>query len=78
MAFAEFFIGDSQSMTVESAVPGVPAIRVNDFVGRISAVRELETAGLCFGFSPDEGRAGVDLGPRLLDATSLGFRRGQS
>jgi len=65
MAFAEFFIGDSQSMTVESALLGVPAIRVNDFVGRISVVRELETAGLCFGFRPDEGRTAIDLAVRL-------------
>ncbi len=65
LAFAEFFIGDSQSMTVESALLGVPAIRVNDFAGRISVLRELETAGLCFGFKPDEGRKAVDLAVQL-------------
>lgn len=65
LAFAEFFIGDSQSMTVESALLGVPAIRVNDFAGRITVLRELETAGLCFGFKPDEGRKAVDLAVQL-------------
>ena len=65
LAFAEFFIGDSQSMTVESALLGVPAIRVSDFAGRISVLRELETAGLCFGFSPDEGRKAIDLAVQL-------------
>lgn len=65
LAFAEFFIGDSQSMTVESALLGVPAIRVTDFAGRISVLRELETAGLCFGFKPEEGRKAVDLAVRL-------------
>ncbi len=65
LAFAELFIGDSQSMTVESALLGVPAIRVNDFVGRISVLKELETAGLCFGFKPDQGKSAVDLAVRL-------------
>lgn len=65
LAFAEFFIGDSQSMTVESALLGVPAVRVNDFAGRISIIRELETAGLCFGFKPDEGRRAVALAVQL-------------
>ncbi len=65
LAFAEFFIGDSQSMTVESALLGVPAIRVNDFVGRISVLRELEAAGLAFGFKPDQGGAAIELALRL-------------
>lgn len=65
LAFAEFFIGDSQSMTVESALLGVPAVRVNDFAGRISIIQELESAGLCFGFKPDEGRRAVDLALQL-------------
>jgi predicted glycosyltransferase len=71
LAFADFFIGDSQSMTVESALLGVPAIRVNDFVGRISILRELESAGLCFGFVPEETRTALDLAVRLtLDAST--------
>lgn len=50
LAAAAFFVGDSQSMTAESAVLGVPAFRLNDFVGRISYLRELEEYGLAFGF----------------------------
>jgi predicted glycosyltransferase len=65
LAFAEFFIGDSQSMTVESALLGVPAIRVNDFAGRISILQELETAGLCFGFRPAQGGDAIALALRL-------------
>lgn len=70
LAFAEFFIGDSQSMTVESALLGVPAIRVNDFAGRISVLRELEAAGLAFGFKPDQGGAAIELALRLARDTS--------
>jgi len=42
LSFAEIFIGDSQTMAAEAAVLGVPFIRFNDFVGRISYLDELE------------------------------------
>jgi hypothetical protein len=54
VALAEFVLGDSQTMTAEAAVLGVPAFRVNDFVGRISYLRELEDYGLAFGFRPGQ------------------------
>ena len=57
LAAAAFFVGDSQSMTAESAVLGVPAFRLNDFVGRISYLRELEGYGLAFGFRRGEEEA---------------------
>lgn len=44
MAFAQMYIGDSQTMAAESGVLGVPFIRFNDFVGRIGYLRELEDA----------------------------------
>ena len=42
MAFAQIYIGDSQTMAAESGVLGVPFVRFNDFVGRIGYLRELE------------------------------------
>ncbi len=42
MAYAQLFIGDSQTMAAESGVMGVPFIRFNDFVGRIGYLDELE------------------------------------
>jgi predicted glycosyltransferase len=42
LAFSQFFIGDSQSMTVESAMLGIPNIKFNSFAGRISVLEELE------------------------------------
>jgi predicted glycosyltransferase len=54
LAGARFVLGDSQTMTAEAAVLGTPAIRVNDFVGRISYLRELEDYGLAFGFRPGQ------------------------
>lgn len=42
MAFAEMYIGDSQTMAAEAAVLGVPSIRYNDFVGRLGYLEELQ------------------------------------
>jgi anthranilate/para-aminobenzoate synthase component II len=42
MAFASLYIGDSQTMAAEAGVLGIPFIRFNDFVGRISYLDELE------------------------------------
>lgn len=42
MAFAQIFIGDSQTMAAEAGVLGVPFIRFNDFVGKIGYLNELE------------------------------------
>jgi len=42
MAFADLYIGDSQTMAAEAAVLGIPFIRFNDFVGRIGTFRDFE------------------------------------
>lgn len=42
MAAADLYIGDSQTMAAEAGVLGVPFIRHNGFVGRISYLDELE------------------------------------
>ena len=42
MAFAQIYIGDSQTMAAEAGVLGIPFVRFNDFVGRIGYLRELE------------------------------------
>ncbi len=52
--YADLFIGDSQSMAVESSILGTPNIRVSSFSGRISVLEELEHEyGLTFGIKPD-------------------------
>ena len=42
LAFAHLFVGDSQSMAVESAVLGTPSVRFSGLTGRISVLGELE------------------------------------
>lgn len=54
LAFADLYVGDSQTMTAEAAVLGVPSLRCNTFVGAISYLEELEHVhGLTRGFQPD-------------------------
>ena len=53
LAHAKILISDSQTMTIEAAVLGVPSIRYSSFVGRSSVIEDLENKyGLTFGFSP--------------------------
>ncbi|MBI5446678.1 MAG: hypothetical protein HY900_36350 [Deltaproteobacteria bacterium] len=55
LAFAGLYVGDSQTMTAEASVLGVPALRCNSFVGRISYLEELESRyGLTFGYRPED------------------------
>lgn len=42
IAFADLFISDSQTMSMEAGYLGTPYIRFNDFVGRIGYLNELE------------------------------------
>jgi len=54
MAFASIFLGDSQTMTSEAAMLGVPSVRCNSFAGRISYLEEQEKKyGLTFAYQPD-------------------------
>ena len=55
MAYASLYIGDSQTMAAEAGVLGVPFIRFNDFVGRISYLDELENKyKLGYGIKPKD------------------------
>lgn len=55
LAFATIYIGDSQTMAAEAGVLGIPFIRYNDFVGKISYLSELENVyQLGFGFKTDQ------------------------
>lgn len=54
LSFCKIFIGDSQTMTSEAAMLGIPSLRCNSFAGRISYLEELEkTYGLTFAFKPE-------------------------
>ena len=42
LAGAALVVGDSQTMAAEAMVLGTPSVRINDFVGRLGYLRELE------------------------------------
>lgn len=72
MAYAELIISDSQSMSVEAAMLGVPSVRVNDFAGKISVLEELEhTYGLTYGIKPDDEDQVFSKVKELLDTENL-------
>lgn len=55
MYFSSIFLGDSQTMTSEAAVLGVPSLRCNTFAGQISTLEEQEKKyGLTYAFHPLE------------------------
>lgn len=55
MAYSAMFLGDSQTMTSEAAVLGVPALKCNTFAGRLSVPNMLEKKyGLCYAYQPTQ------------------------
>jgi uncharacterized protein len=55
MAFATMFIGDSQTMTSEAAVLGIPSFRLNSYAGKISYLEEQEKKYLLtFAYHPKD------------------------
>lgn len=55
LAFARLVVADSQTLTIEAAVLGVPVVRMNTFVGRSTVIAELEERyRLALGFLPRE------------------------
>jgi len=71
MAFASLLISDSQSMSVEAAVLGIPNLRFSDFSGRISVLEELESVyGLTKGVKTNEPKRLIDEVSQLLSGKS--------
>lgn len=72
MAFAKIFLGDSQTMTSEAAVLGVPSLRCNTFAGRISYLEEQEKKyELTYAYLPENFNALVVRLNAMLANTNL-------
>lgn len=72
LANAEFLICDSQSMSVEASMLGVPSIRFSSFAGRISVLEELEhNYQLTFGINPKNPELLLTKLDRLLSLQNL-------
>jgi len=53
--YSSMFLGDSQTMTSEAAVLGVPALKCNTFAGKLSVPNVLEEKyDLCYSFLPSD------------------------
>lgn len=54
MAYSSLFLGDSQTMTSEAAILGIPALKCNTFAKQLSVPNMLENKyNLCHAYSPD-------------------------
>lgn len=72
MSFSSLLISDSQSMSVEAAMLGVPSLRFSDFAGRISVLEELETKYmLTFGIKTNRPEELIGRVNELLSNSSL-------
>lgn len=72
MYYATMFIGDSQTMTSEAAIMGVPALKCNTFTGKLSVPNELEQKyGLCYAYHPDDFEKFYEHIDRLLKQPDL-------
>jgi predicted glycosyltransferase len=72
MAFASLYLGDSQTMAAEAGVLGTPFVRLNDFVGRIGYLAELENKyNLGFGIKPDNSEKLLSVVMNLADTKNL-------
>lgn len=64
LAFADLYVGDSQTMAAEAAILGTPSLRASSFTGRLDYLDELENRyGLVHSYLPsqvDELLADVD------------------
>lgn len=72
LAFSKMIISDSQTMTMEAGVLGIPAVRINSFADRCSVIQELENKyQLTFGFLPRQARLALQKIRELLQDDNL-------
>ena len=72
MYYASLFIGDSQTMSSEAAMLGVPSLRCNSFAGKISYLEEQEKKyGLTYAFLPEQVEQMVSKLQELLTNPNL-------
>jgi len=65
-------ISDSQSMSMEAAMLGIPSVRYNDFAGKIGVLNELESVyGLTFGVNTNNPDQLVSIISNLIGIPSL-------
>lgn len=72
MSFSNMLIGDSQTMAAEAGILGIPYIRFNDFVGKISYLEEIENTYLLGkGIPPTQINALFEAVKEYLEDTNI-------
>lgn len=72
LAYADLFIGDSQTMCAEAGLLGTPFIRINDFVGKISYLNDIENNyGLGYGLTTNQKDKILPLIDKILSIPNL-------
>ena len=72
LAYAGLLVSDSQSMSVEAAMLGIPSVRFSDFAGRISVLEVLEQKyQLTYGVPTDKPEQLLEKVNSLLSDTTL-------
>jgi predicted glycosyltransferase len=70
--YSTIFLGDSQTMTSEAAILGVPALKCNSFAGELSVPNELEKKyDLCYSYRPENFEKFFNHIEELLTHTDL-------
>lgn len=70
--YSTMFIGDSQTMTSEAAVLGIPALKCNSFAGKLAVPNELETKyQLCFSYLPKDAEGFFNKLDELINMENL-------
>ncbi|MCK5019728.1 MAG: DUF354 domain-containing protein [Candidatus Peribacteraceae bacterium] len=73
--YADLFIADSQSMSVEAAMLGTPSIRYNNFAGRISVINELEKKyELTYSLDTSEKKKLLPLIKEIISTKDINFQ----
>jgi len=72
LSFAKMIISDSQTMTIEGGILGIPSIRINTFIDKSTVISELEKQyNLAMGFFPEDEDNIINTIDKLLRDPSL-------
>ncbi len=67
MSYSDLLIVDSQTMCAEAGLLGVPFIRINDFVGKLKYLDDLEqNYNLGWGVKPSDSKRVISLIDQVL------------
>lgn len=70
--YSSLFLGDSQTMTTEAALLGVPALKCNTFAGKLSIPNEIEEKyDLCYSFLPQDFDKFYEKAKELIHTSDL-------